>query len=200
MDTTRLALLLADVQRGFWRPLADEPRFSSFPNNIRTLLATARAHRLAVAHTHAVFQPDASDWMLFYGPHGRGPIPCIAGSVGVAIEDFAAPQVSETVIRKQTFDGFLKTDLERVLSERKIQAVIVAGLVTSVCVLFTATSAYLRGFVPLVVTDAYADSPEHHDAALRMYDGLCFLSVSTAQVEFNLESVIELAASFAVRP
>jgi nicotinamidase-related amidase len=200
MDTTQLALLLVDVQRDFWGPLAREPRFCSFPANIRSLLATARAHRLNVVHTHAVFQPDASDWMLFYRSHGRGAIPCIAGSAGAAVEDFASPQEGEPVIRKQAFDGFVNTDLERVLRERDIQAILVAGLVTSVCVLFTATSAYLRRFVPLVVTDACADTPEHHDAALRMYDGLCFQSVTTAQVQSDVQSVIERAASFAIRP
>jgi hypothetical protein len=55
----------------------------------------------------------APDWMLFYRPRGR--IHCIAGSGGEAIEAFAAPRDGEPVIRKQTFNGFVNTDLERVL-------------------------------------------------------------------------------------
>src|SRR5947209_8298946 len=107
METTQLALLLIDVQRDFWAPLRSEPRFSSFPANVRTLLATARANRLPVVHTHALFNADGSDWMLFYRPHGRGSIPCIAGTEGACVEEFAAPQDGEPVIRKQTFDAFV---------------------------------------------------------------------------------------------
>jgi nicotinamidase-related amidase len=197
MNTSQLALLLVDVQRDFWGPLAKLPRFAAFASNLRTLLDTARANHLTVVHTQAVFKPDRSDWMLFYRAHGRGHIPCIAGSAGVPIEDFAAPRDGEPVISKQTFDGFANTDLERVLRERNVKAVLIAGLVTSVCVLFTATSAYLKRFVPLVVSDACADSVEQHEATLRTYSGLCFQSVTTAQVQNDLSSVLHLAARFA---
>ncbi len=196
MDKNQLALLLVDVQCDFWGPLAGEPSFAAFPANIRTLLATARAHRLAVVYTQAVFQADGSDWMLFYRPHGRGRPPCIAGSAGVALEDFAAPADGEPVIRKQGFDSFANTDLEEVLRARRIRAVLIAGLVTSVCVLFTAQSAYLKRLVPIVVSDACADEPERHEAALRMYGGLCFQSVTTAQVQNDLPSVVRLAGKF----
>jgi nicotinamidase-related amidase len=72
-----------------------------------------------------------------------------------------------------------------------------AGLETSVCVLFTATSAYARRLVPLVVRDACADAAERHDATLRLYDGLCFQSITAAQVRNDLASVVHLAARFA---
>jgi nicotinamidase-related amidase len=196
MKTSQLALLLVDVQRDFWAPLQNEPRFRSFEANIRALLATARANQLSIIHTQALFSADGSDWMLFYRPHGRGAIPCIAGTDGACIEEFAAPGEGESIILKRTFDGFVNTDLERLLRARHVKALLVAGLVTSVCVLFTATSAYLRRFVPLVVTDACADSPADHDAALRMYSGLCFQSVTTAQVQNDLAAIVQLAGRF----
>ncbi len=197
MEISQLALLLVDIQRDFWRPLESEPPFATFPANVRTLLATARAHQLTIVHTQAVFNADRTDWLLFYRPQGRGQSPCIAGTDGVAIEDFATPREGEIVIRKQTFDGFANTDLERVLRARNIQAVLIAGIETSVCVLFTATSAYLKRIVPVVVSDACADRPERHEAALRLYSGLCFQSVTTAQVQEDLSSVVRLAGPFA---
>jgi nicotinamidase-related amidase len=197
METAQLALLLVDIQRDFWGPLAAAPHVASFPANVRTLLDTARANRLAVVHTQAVFKADGTDWMLFYRPGGRGRIPCIAGTGGADIEGFAAPRGGEAVIRKQTFDGFVRTDLERVLRARDTRAVMVAGLETSVCVLFTAASAYARRLVPLVVRDACADSAERHDATLRLYEGLCFRGITAAQVRDDLASVAHLAARFA---
>jgi nicotinamidase-related amidase len=196
MEKAHLALLLVDVQRDFWQPLQDAPHVQSFPTNIRTLLATARASHLTIVHTQVVFKADGSDWMLFYGPHGRGQIPCIAGSGGERIEDFAAPRDDEPFIRKQTFDGFVNSELEDLLRARGIKAVLIAGLETSVCVLFTAVSAYLKRFVPLVVRDACADSAEKHEATLRMYAGLCFQMVTTAQVQNDLCSVLNLVERY----
>ena len=40
----RTALILVDIQRDFWQPLAHEPWLAAFPENVRTLLATARRH------------------------------------------------------------------------------------------------------------------------------------------------------------
>jgi nicotinamidase-related amidase len=193
MKASQLGLLLVDVQRAFWQPLASLPHAASFPANMRTLLETARANRLPVIHMQSVFRPDGSDWMLFYGSHGRGPIPCIAGTGDVRIEDFVAPLEGEMVLHKQTFDGFVNTGLEETLRSRDIRALLIAGLVTSVCVLFTATSAYLRRIVPLVVNDACADAADQHEATLRTYGGLCFQTVTTAQARDDLPSVLRLA-------
>jgi nicotinamidase-related amidase len=196
MDTHQLGLLLVDIQRYFWRPLATEPPCARFPANVASLLATARAHRLPVIHTHASFAADGSDWMLFYRPAGRGNIPCIAGTAGAAVEEFAAPVAGEPIILKKTFDGFAGTDLEHELRVRNVRAVLIAGLVTSVCVLFTATSAYVRRIVPIVVRDACADVPVDHDTTLRRYAGLCFQSVTAGQVQDDLASVLRLAERF----
>lgn len=192
----RAALILVDIQRDFWQPLAHEPRLAAFPENVRALLVAARRHGLPIVHTQAIFQPDRSDWMLFYRPEGRGQVPCIAGTPGVEFETFAAPLPGETVITKQTFDGFAGTDLSAVLAARGIRVALIAGLETSVCVLFTATSAYLRRIVPLVVSDACGDTPERHAATLQMYDRLSFQTVTTDEVVNDLDGVVQRVAVF----
>lgn len=197
MNSRQIALLLIDVQRDFWRPLRGHSEFAAFPRNVCALLSKARARGLTIVHTQAYFNPDRSDWMLFYKPKGRGDVPCIAGTEGASFEDFAAPLAGEPVVRKQTFDGFAGTDLERILVERGVEGALLAGLETSVCVLFTATSAYLRRIVPLVVADACADEPSRHEATLRMYGDLCFRTVTTAYVLEEWESVMDVFEQFA---
>ena len=196
MHPQQLALILIDIQRDFWQPLKAEPEAAAFPSNVAALLRSARATGLTIVHTQALFRSDRSDWMLFYRPQGRGSVPCRAGSDGVQFEEFAAPQPGECVIQKQAFDGFVNTELERMLRERGIKAVLLAGLETSVCVLFTATSAYLRRIVPLVVADACGDERERHAATLRMYDGLCFQTVTTAQAQGDYREVLRAAEPF----
>jgi nicotinamidase-related amidase len=195
MKIAEMALLLVDVQRDFWQPLRGEPCFAAFPANIAALLARARANDLLIVHTQAVFQADGSDWMLFY--RARGSIPCLAGTEGHRFEDFAAPRAGEPIVLKHTFDGFCNTNLAAILHYRGIKALLIAGLETSVCVLFTATTAYLNRVVPIVVADACADKPDRHEATLRAYGGLCFQTCRTAQVRNDLPGLAGLAGRFA---
>ena len=197
MAAGKVALVLIDIQRDFWSPLKDHPEFASFPGNVETLLHEARSRGLTVVHVHSAFDPDRSNWMLFYRPEGRGEIPCIAGTEGAQIEVFASPLPGEKMVEKETFDGFVGTDLEELLKGLGVNAALIAGLETSVCVLFTATSAYLRRIVPLVVSDACADEPSRHEAALSMYGDLCFKAVTTSQVAGDWAQVMALVEQFA---
>ncbi len=61
----------------------------------------------------------------------------------------------------------------------------------------TATSAYLRRIVPIVVTDACADEPSRHEAVLSMYGDLCFKAVTTSQVAGEWAHVMALVEQFA---
>lgn len=82
----------------------------------------------------------------------------------------AAPDPGETVIIKQSFDGFLSARLEHVLQENKKRFLLVAGLITSVCVLFTATSAAQRGYLVALLEDCCADNLFNiHNAVLNNY-------------------------------
>jgi nicotinamidase-related amidase len=135
--------------------------------------------------------------MLFYRPEGRGNVPCIAETAGAQFTEFAMPRPGEHIIRKQAFDGFAHTDLERILRKHEIQAALIAGLETSICVLFTATSAYLRRILPLVVEDACGDELSRHQATVQMYANLCFKTVTSVQVAHEWDAVTQLADAFA---
>jgi nicotinamidase-related amidase len=162
----RYALVLVDLQHDFWSEdvAATAPEL---PDRVSSLLAFARAERLTVVHVRARFRPDGGDWMARYRLRGR--IPCIDGTPGVAVLPFAAELPGEPVVIKQSFDGFLGTDLDEVLAGRGIRAVLVAGLVTSTCVLFTAASAMQRGYRVSVVADCCSDREDVHHATLATY-------------------------------
>ena len=196
MNSQNLALILIDIQRDFWGPLKKYSEFEAFPENISNLLFNARELKVPIIHIKSSFNPDRSNWMMFYRPHGRGNVPCIEGSVGAVIEDFAEPLQNEIIVIKQTFDGFINTNLMEVLEAHDIKGALFAGLETSVCILFTATSAYLRDIVPIVVSDACADEPMRHEATLRMYRDLCFKTVTTNRVRYEWQSVEHLVEQF----
>jgi nicotinamidase-related amidase len=159
-------LLLIDVQRSFWSPQRDT-EFPAFAANVARLLAVCRGEGIEVIHLRARFAPDGSDWMPRH--RLRGAIPCVAGTAGVETLPCAVELAGETVIWKQTLDGFLQPALLRYLRERGKRFLLTAGLVTSTCVLLTTASAAQRGFLAAVVEDCCADRPDAHAQTLGQY-------------------------------
>jgi nicotinamidase-related amidase len=160
------ALVLVDVQRDFWREEMSVP-LAHYEKKVSELLACCRHERIDVVHLSAGFKPDRSDWMVRYLFEDR--IPCIEGTPGAETFGFAAPRADEKRFRKQSFDGFLVPDFSRHLHSNGKRFLFIAGLVTSVCVLFTAASAAQRGYLVTLVEDCCADSPEAHAQTLERY-------------------------------
>lgn len=165
-DWKPFALLLIDVQNDFWRPEISEP-FPRFPENTARLLEFCRAQGIEVIHINARFKQDMSDWMVQHRLRKR--TPCVEGSAGANVLPFAQALPGEKVIVKHSFDGFLAPELLPYLRQRGKRFLLVAGLITSTCVLFTATSAMQHGFLTAIVEDCCADEPEKHKHTLNSY-------------------------------
>jgi len=160
------ALLLIDVQQDF---MTQEMAlaFPAYESNVTALLDLCRRENMDIVHLRASFQPDRSDWMAKY--HFLGRIPCVDGTPGAALLDCAVEQPGETVIVKHSFDGFMNPCLQQYLDDRNKRYLLVAGLVTSVCVLLTAATAAQKGYLVAVVEDCCADKPEAHWHTLDRY-------------------------------
>ena len=169
-DWSYFALLLVDIQQSFWSERG-KPDFPDFPANVVHLLTLCRAEGLEVIHVQSRFQPDKSDWMLMY--RLRVPVshhPCIAGQKGAEPVSFAGVKAGEEVVFKQTFDAMYTPYLVSYLRANDKRVILVAGLLTSVCVFFTAISASQLGFFAAVVEDCCADnSLEKHTQTLDAY-------------------------------
>jgi nicotinamidase-related amidase len=162
------ALLLIDIQRDFYDEVSDH--FPAYGEQVARLLSFARLARWPlIIHVRAEFSPDQSDWMLRYWQ--KGTIPCLAGTPGAQVTDFARPHPGETTLVKKRFSAFCRTSLESLLRARGVETVVMAGLVTSVCVGLSAADAYQRDFATLLVRDAVADEPNLHERALAQLDG-----------------------------
>ena len=160
------ALLLIDVQKDFWTEGMSQD-FSDYEKNVSHLLEVCRHEGIDIVHLRARFQQDRSDWMVNYKALGR--IPCVAGTPGVEIFSCAKDGPGEFVIYKQSFDGFHKPALPAYLEKNQKRFLLVAGLVTSVCVLLTAATAAQRGYLVGIVEDCCADKPDAHEHTLQRY-------------------------------
>ena len=143
--------------------------------------ATAAARRagLLVVHTREGHRPDLSDCppaKRLRAPEGRrigdpGPMGriLVRGEPGHGIVEALAPLPGEPVVDKPGKGAFHATDLEAVLRNRGVEALLVAGVTTEVCVSTTVREANDRGFRCVVLADCCASYfPEFHAAALAM--------------------------------
>jgi nicotinamidase-related amidase len=65
---------------------------------------------------------------------------------------------------KQGFNGFSNTELDRVLSEKGIKRLLLAGMITSLCIDSTGRAAYERGYRVTIVSDCVsARTPAEQD-------------------------------------
>jgi nicotinamidase-related amidase len=167
LDWSQFVLILIDVQRDFWTETLAQSH-PLFPTNITQLLDLCRSEGIEIVHLRASFSPDMSDWIVRYKLLKH--IPCVQGTPGIEVLPFARDNQGEMVFAKQTFDGFLNPQLPQYLRRQKKRFVLAAGLLTSVCVLFTTISAAQSGFLTGVVEDCCADEPAAHTRTLDQYD------------------------------
>jgi len=148
LEPNKTALIIVDMQKDFAYPDGKlyVPGSEKIIPSIKKLLDRARANGVRVVYTQD-WHPENSPEFKIWPKH------CVAGSRGAEIVDELEPKPNELIIRKETYDAFYKTELERHLKEASIENVIVTGVVANICVLHTAGSAALRGFKIVLPVD-----------------------------------------------
>ena len=137
-------LLIIDIQRDYFPggayPLV-EPEAAA--EAARSVLDSFRAAGDPVIHMKHVWDaPDAE----FMRP----------GTEGIEIHPAVEPADGELVLEKASPNSFVDTRLEEELRERGTEGLVVAGMMSSMCVDATVRAAADLGFSPTVVHDACA--------------------------------------------
>ena len=138
------ALLLVDIQRDYF-PGGRHPLVGSdhAADAAASVLGEFRAGSEPVVHVqHSWDEPDAE----YLKP----------GTPGFEHDGRVAPADDEPVVVKQAPNAFVGTDLERRLRSDRIDQLVVAGMMTSMCVDATVRAAVDLGFAVTVVSDACA--------------------------------------------
>ncbi len=126
IDPKTTALLMLDLVKQTCNEKV-RPRCPATLPAAKQLLAAARANNVLVV----------------YG--------IVTGSIADTVAD-VAPNGKEPIVQSGP-DKFLNTDLEKILKDRGIRTVIVAGTAANGAVLHTASEAVLRGFKAVVPVD-----------------------------------------------
>jgi nicotinamidase-related amidase len=145
-DAVRMtrALLIIDIQRDYFpggkHPLV-EPEAAA--ENAGRVLRAFRAAGEPVVHVqHAWDAPDAE----YLKP----------GTPGFEIHAAVRPEGDEPVVQKAEPNAFVGTGLQDRLRDQGVDAVVVAGMMSSMCVDATVRAAVDLGFAATVVHDACA--------------------------------------------
>jgi len=136
--------LIVDIQNDYFASGAFPlPGAEAAADAAAVVLASARRSRLPVIHLRHVWDaPDAT----FMRP----------GTAGMEIHPVVAPEEGELVLDKTSPNGFLGTTLHEELVQRGVDDLLIAGMMTSMCVDATARAAADLGFTVTVVHDACA--------------------------------------------
>jgi ureidoacrylate peracid hydrolase len=162
------AVLVIDMQNGFLHPEGSLARAGmGLPDAepairaTEALLARARRSGLPVLYSRHVISeggPEMSpQWRAAAAPaFAVEPRMLSHGSWDARILDRLAPAADEFVVDKNRYDAFLYTDLEDTVRELGAERLLVAGVLTNVCVESTVRAALERRFDVAVASDATA--------------------------------------------
>ncbi len=141
MMASSTALLVIDAQQGLRDGETAVPNAIDVIDRIRTVLAAARSAGALVVHLQndgargTLDEPETAGWFI----HPQ-----------------VAPEPDELVLRKRHDNGFDGTELEDVLTRKRVTCIAVAGLLSEMCVSATVRGALARGFHIVLVRDAHA--------------------------------------------
>ncbi|MBD3408468.1 MAG: isochorismatase family protein [Candidatus Lokiarchaeota archaeon] len=141
----------------------------------KKLLETAREQGIKVIYLTDNHLPDDPEFKMW-------PAHAIAGSVGAAVIDELEPLPDERVIPKRRYSGFFGTDLDLTLREAGIDTIILVGVLTDICVMYTSADASARNYTVIVVSDATGTNDEDtHQFTLKHIETIHGSEVTTAE-------------------
>jgi ureidoacrylate peracid hydrolase len=186
LEPGRTALLVIDMQRGFLDPGAalEVPAGRDIIPNLQILIEAGRERQVPVIFTQFIYA--AAVPCLRGDPFGPEHLPvrpgkptgfgrpsgnCLVPSEPQPGPDSAeivpelAPRADELVVRGHNYDKFQGTPLDPALRSQDIRYLVIAGVVTEICVNCTLLSAANRDYRVTAVTDGVASPYQELQAA-----------------------------------
>jgi nicotinamidase-related amidase len=108
---------------------------------------------------------------------------CLEDDVrGRPVVELLVPDENDYFVLKPKHSGFYNTTLDLLLNHLQAETLIVTGMATDVCVLFTAADAYMRDYKLVVPRDCVAAlTPVLHRSALKQMQHILKADVTTSR-------------------
>lgn len=193
------ALLVIDMQVKDMRYEADSAMAKQYPAvvrywnqridetvipNIRLLIDSFRARKCRIVYTRNGNTTTTGDQVTSRLRRKRsGPVTYHRGSPRYDIDPRLAPTGEDLIIDKLTSGAFTASPLDHALRNMGVQALVIAGVLTDMCVFGTARCAAELGYDTLICEDACATlTPRAHTEALLMHARVFGRVATTADV------------------
>ena len=142
------AFLILDVQKEYLRA---HPEFRRIFPRIYELAVECRATGIPVIHTLTLHSRDRSSFTAVDAKFKR--IHCIEGTECAEEVDLLA-NPRDVYVHKHMWSAFYQTRLDEILKSKKIDTLILSGLLTHCCVYATAIDAVQRHYKVIFAKDA----------------------------------------------
>lgn len=186
-ENSPVALIMVDVINDLEFEGGDNLLEQAIPmaDNLSRLASRAREAGIAVIYVNDNFGKWRSDFRALLDH-------CLNDDVrGKPIAERLRPKESDYFVLKPKHSGFFSTTLDTLLEYLHSRTVIVTGISTDRCVLFTASDAHMRDLHLFVPEDCCcAETREQHCAAIEMIRRV--LGADTRQsTDIDLDSINE---------
>ena len=141
----------------FWKRGYSILNIDSVLKVVQSLLSFAHKRGMLVIFTKLEYKPDYSDSGLLVKQLSPEIIKLgayLENSWDSTIFNFQELKEHDIIIVKKRYDPFFNTELEDILKTHQITRLIVAGVLTNVCVESCVRSAFDRDFEVIVIRDA----------------------------------------------
>lgn len=158
-DKSHAALLLIDVINALDFPEASQLLRHAVPmaERIAALKKRAKRNRVPTIYVNDNFGRWRSDF------HAQVEHCLQDGVPGKPIVERLKPEANDYFVLKPKHSGFFSTTLDILLEYLGVEKVVLAGIATNICVLFTANDAYMRDFQLAVPSDCVASNSEEEN-------------------------------------
>ena len=161
---SKKTLIVIDMVRDFIEPdgrLYIGPTAKRVVEAISREIDKARSCAWPVIYLCDTHSEDDSEFEMF-------PSHCVIGNPGAEIVDELKPHPGDKIIPKRRYSGFFQTDLDLTLRELGIDEIVLVGVCTNICNLYTAADARMLNYKVTALRDCMSSFDEAaHEFALK---------------------------------
>jgi ureidoacrylate peracid hydrolase len=167
LEPARTAVVIVDMLNEFCKPGGAMvlPGYETLVPPQRRLIEAARRVGCPILFIVDSHRPNIRQDREFLKrtPH------CLEGTWGARVIDELAPREDDIFVVKRRYSAFFGTDLDLTLKDLGIESVVVAGVVTNICVRSTVHDAFFLGYTAVVPEDCVAATGPREQAS-SLYD------------------------------
>jgi len=163
LNNEKHALIVCDMLNDFvleGAPL-EVPRARGIVSAIESEISKSRKRHIPVIYCcdgHRPADPEFSLW----------PRHAVKGTIGAQVINELKPHKDDYLITKPSYSCFYKTSLDKLLKRLGITHILLIGVVTNICILYTVAEASMRGYKVTIPENCVAAlNQSDHQFALR---------------------------------